>query len=486
MISKLFSKKAGLILTAAILALAACACGRAANTDEDTVSENGEYINAELHVELGDITGEEIRPLHGINNGPRFDYENGEFRSDASLLFKEAGIPYVRTHDTEYPYGKDVFVDIHCVFPDPEADPAKESSYHFNETDEYIKSVIDSGAEVFFRLGESIDHSGNALYIGAPEDPYKWAEICAGIVAHYNHGFADGYEYGITYFEIWNEPENAAMWTGSSEEFYELYKIASGYLKDCFPYIRIGGYGAAEPRDEFMEGFLKYISEGERAPLDFFSWHYYNQGIDGYAYNTDLIRQTLNRYGYEDTEIILDEWAYSTGFSIKDIQSSYELMSTEIGASYTASSMIAMQNAGIDKAMYYDAAFLGGFCILYEREQGGELSKLPAYNAFYYFNKLYQLKNRLDITAGTEDLLLLGAGDGQNAAILISSFGQEEKNRYELSISFSGEQIPSKARIYVTDGEYPLGNISEQELSDDSLQIKIEPYSITLIELGDL
>lgn len=33
------------------------------------------------------------------------------------------------------------------------------------------------------------------------------------------------------------------MWTGTKEQFFDLYRIASKQLKKEFPVIRIGGYG---------------------------------------------------------------------------------------------------------------------------------------------------------------------------------------------------------------------------------------------------
>ena len=109
------------------------------------------WRSVEYSIDFLSSSGETIRPLHGINSGPLFGYENGEFRYQASGFFRQAGIPYVRLHDVEYPYGKDLFVDIHCVFPNFEADPDNPASYHFEETDQYIRKAIENGSQVFFR-----------------------------------------------------------------------------------------------------------------------------------------------------------------------------------------------------------------------------------------------------------------------------------------------------------------------------------------------
>ena len=65
---------------------------------------------------------------------------------------------------------------------------------------------------------------------------------CAGIVRHYNEGWAGGFRYGIRYWEIWNEPENRpVMWTGTDAQFLELYQVTARTLRAEFPTIKIGG-----------------------------------------------------------------------------------------------------------------------------------------------------------------------------------------------------------------------------------------------------
>ena len=56
-----------------------------------------------------------IKPLNGVNNGPLSLYDGQKFTFDASKFFQEAEIPYVRLHDTEFPYGSELFVDYECI-----------------------------------------------------------------------------------------------------------------------------------------------------------------------------------------------------------------------------------------------------------------------------------------------------------------------------------------------------------------------------------
>ena len=122
----------------------------------------------------------------------------------------ETGIPYSRLHDSGsiYPYSH--CVDIPAVFPDFDADETKEENYDFTFTDLYLKSLIDAGVKPFYRLGVTIENyvMYKAYNIYPPKDFSKWARICEHIILHYNYGWANGFNYNIEYWEIWNEPDN--------------------------------------------------------------------------------------------------------------------------------------------------------------------------------------------------------------------------------------------------------------------------------------
>jgi len=136
--------------------------------------------------------------------------------------------------------------DNPCLFPDFSRDPEDPASYDFTLTDEYIKAIYAAGTKVFYRLGVSIEHAVKKYEIVPPKDYDRWARICAGIIRHYNKGWADGFHYGIEYWEIWNVPENPPMWTGTKEEYFDLYVRTAKHLKALFPGIKVGGYAGAD------------------------------------------------------------------------------------------------------------------------------------------------------------------------------------------------------------------------------------------------
>ena len=158
-----------------------------------------------IRVDFNKAVGK-IKPMHCGNIGPR--QGGAKLWKDFTEEFKEMGIPYTRLHDVEYPYGSNQFVDIHCVFPDFNADVENPKAYNFDYTDKYLKGIIDAGGEVFYRLGESIDHFHCPLYINPPKDYMKWARICEHIIMHYNEGWANGFKLNIKCWEIWSSPDS--------------------------------------------------------------------------------------------------------------------------------------------------------------------------------------------------------------------------------------------------------------------------------------
>jgi hypothetical protein len=272
-------------------------------------------LGAELRVDCGKQAGT-IRALHGGNCGP---VNYGEM-VDVSAYHKEVGIPYIRLHDCHWPV-VDV-VDMHVIFPDLNADPSKPESYNFERTDDYLQSIVKTGAKIIFRLGESIEHTKKKLYVHPPKDYEKWAAACVGIVRHYNDGWANGFKLGIKYWEIWNEPEvRPQMWSGTDEDYLRLYGIASKAIKARFPDVFVGGPGASDAGNlkngtyqppKFGVKLLEYCKL-EGAPLDFFSWHRYTPNPQDYIALAKGVRGMLDRYGFTKTESQLNEWNYLPG-----------------------------------------------------------------------------------------------------------------------------------------------------------------------------
>ena len=157
-----------------------------------------------------------IKPLHCINGGPRSGGYNLPF--DFSEEFSEMGVPLVRTAGSAGEYGHNQYINVHCIFPNFDADENLEESYNFLPTDLYLASIRNTGAEIFFRLGEGREPYSKKLYARPPKDYEKWARICEHIIMHYNEGWANGFKMNIKFWEIWSAPDSGECWAGRAEE----------------------------------------------------------------------------------------------------------------------------------------------------------------------------------------------------------------------------------------------------------------------------
>ena len=117
------------------------------------------------------------------------------------------------------------------MVPSLTADPTLAASYNFGPTDSMIKNMRDTGSDIYFRVGRSNISGANTV----PPDFAKYAQFVQHIVMHYNQGWANGFMYGIKYFEIWNEPDFEPFWAGTPDQYHDLYKAIALGIKATEP-----------------------------------------------------------------------------------------------------------------------------------------------------------------------------------------------------------------------------------------------------------
>ena len=428
-----------------------------------------------------------IKNMHAVNNGPivaRSDQSKGN-----SLYYKAAKIPYARNHDAGFnpSYGGEHSVDVHAIFPDFNADVNDPASYDFPCTDLYTKWIIDAGTEPFYRLGSKIEHGIKKYGTVKPKDFKKWAEICEHIIAHYTEGWADGFNYDIEYWEIWNEPDldpddstNKRCWSGTEKEYAELYVIAANHLKNRFPHLKIGGPALAWNED-WLERFFENVKEyngGKNPPLDFLSWHWYGTEPREMSEKGTRIHNIAVKAGYTGFESILNEWNYVRGWSDEFIYSIKTIIGMK-GAAFTAACMIEGQkNPTIDMLMYYDARPTGmnGLFDFYT------LEPLKGYYPFLIYSKLKELENGVFSESDDKDIYIASAFNGSNAAIMLTYYAE---NDYLLNKSVTIEATGfdlSGAKIYITDEENTMSLYPAKEFNDNKITLYLKRNSIVYIE----
>lgn len=385
-----------------------------------------------------------LKRLHGVNNGP-VCYGS---LIDVTHYYKQAGFPLVRLHDTNWPNPGEV--DIHTIFRDFARDADDPASYDFSRTDEYIRSVLATGAKIVYRLGESIEHTKVKYYVHPPADMEKWARICVNIIRHYNEGWANGFHHGIQYWEIWNEPDNPdrnCMWSGTPEQYYELYRIAATAIKRHDPTLKVGGQAATMVNLPFTERFIAYC-RAHRLPLDFFTWHTYADDPGEILNNALTARKLLDEAGFADTESHLNEWNYMRadeganenlwlrlwkpgGETLR--RSLFERQKNEEGASFAAAVFAMLQDAPVDEACYYDGQPNELFSGLFDSY--GVPQK--TFRVFEQFQEMCAYGKRIGLTISESAVGLYGFGvaaeDGTEMAAWISNFSGKSR-RYSIAV----------------------------------------------------
>lgn len=435
----------------------------------------------QIQVDFQKPNGKPIYPLHGMNSGPMTKV----FTYDARPLFREAGFPYARLHDVEYPYGSGEFVDIPCIFKCFDADETDPASYNFGLTDEYIRHIVEVGCKPLFRLGVSIEHAPVKRYVYPPADFGKWARICEHIIRHYNEGWANGFHWDIEYWEIWNEPDNGTkMWAGTAEEFYELYAVSARHLKACFPHLKIGGCAFTRSTKQFTRDFFQYISTREEpVPLDFYSWHRYYATMDKLLQDAANAEELLQTYGYSHAESILDEWNYMVSW--EDQAESYRVMKNHIGAAHCGATLCALQQkTNVSMANYFEADVVKEFCGIFDvkdmaiSHMCATLKPLKAFYSFKAFNELYRLGSAVDAVAEGADLYACAAQGEGGCALLAANYCAEDT---EVRLSVSGWH-GGRAEVRVIDAEHCFERLLTLEPEEHfTLTLPLKGWSVVYI-----
>ncbi len=477
-------------------------------------------------VNLGEELGP-IRPMNAVNNGPAVKKPGGDQVRGNFEDYKAARIPFARTHDSiNCVSGGAHTCDINAIFPNFDADENDPKNYDFVFTDHYLDNIRRAGTEVFFRLGQTIEHGPKKYGVLPPKDFAKWARICEHVIRHYNEGWGWGLDkehttvniawsnqFNIVYWEIWNEPDldpadtglpkNPRCWGGTVTNFFRLYETTAKHLQGQVPHLKIGGPAIAG-NFSWGERFLAYCRDNS-VPLDFFSWHTYATEPKQIVANCRTARALMDKYGFKKAESILNEWNYVKGWTDDWVYS----LETESGrfnqktAAFIASTMIECQSVPLDLLMFYDARFHTTMNSLFNLTT---LWPMKGYYPFYAWAKLRDCGTQVACTVhegrGKESTANTGtvfkseigkpvgsfravaAKGAEGSGALIVARYSNDNNVTEtayVTIKVPGAQL-AKARYHLTDAVRTFTDIPLDVRADGSAIIRLQPNSFAMVE----
>ena len=417
------------------------------------------FIHADVIVNPTQEIGP-IKPMNGVNNGPAGPYGLGTSQTrDNFEDYRAANIPFARTHDAAFSecYGSEHTVDITSIFPDFSKNADDPQSYDFAITDWYLNRIREMGTEVFFRLGQKIEHHVKKYGIIPPADFKKWAIICEHIIRHYNEGWANGHQWNIRYWEIWNEADldlktwntNPRTWAGTQEQFFDFFTIAAKHLKKKFPKLHIGGPALAG-NEQWADNFFAHLKK-ENVPLDFFSWHIYSTSPG------KIIRGWTDDYPY----------SLKTVHGLK-------------GGAFTAATMTACQNKPVDILMYYDARPETPYNGLFDFYT---YQPLPSYYSFYAWSRLASLGKQIQASTEEEDLYVVAAkGEDGSIKTWVTRYNENDNINRSKTVKIHIEGIQDgEATAHVVDSG-KLYSETVLRIINGTITVKMEPNSFIVID----
>jgi hypothetical protein len=440
-----------------------------------------------------------IRAIHGVNNGPLM----WGYADDVNKYHADAQFPSTRLHDSHWP-SPDV-VDVPVIFPIFDADADDPKNYCFTKTDAYLAAIVKNSSRITYRLGTSIENRlRNIIKPGVnnhpPKDYAKWAKICINIIRHYNEGWANGYHYNIKYFEIWNEPDGIGTWTGTMQQYFELYAVAAKAIKAHDPSLKVGGPVMGGPIPFDTEPFLTYCRD-HKLPLDFYAWHYYTDSPSELARVARLVPVFLKKYGFPEAESHLTEWHYIMPPGLPDvgpvegigdpqpqkvaaIQKYFTDMRGPRGAAFTATALMLLQDTPLDMANFY-AADTNPWSMFNELGIPGRV-----YYTFVAFNQLTKTPNRVacDGKSLAESKITMCAGlsdDRKTASILVSNF---KAAPCKVAICLQNLPLPQpvQAETFAVDASHEFASIGKTTVKSDgsTLTLDLPDNAVYFVRFG--
>jgi hypothetical protein len=275
--------------------------------------------------------------------------------------------------------------------------------------------------------------------LSPPRDAERWARVVEAVVRHFNGRLGLDADY-----EIWNEPNAASYWSGTFEQYCELYRASVAGARRADPSARVGGPAVAEwsapVRGEraadrtFLREFLLWTARN-RVSLDFVTWHgFYRDPGQHYHAVVPRVRRWLADAGHaERTPLVVSEW----NLGVAPPYPEGDLNATHVGAAFVGATLLAMREAGIQRQIFQMMVDPGG-----RGYSGGTFTAfgLPrsSFDAFRMFSELRghavesrssdpwvhsiafaddrQLTLLIAVFAPTERLLMRLAGDESFAA----------------------------------------------------------------------
>lgn len=233
-----------------------------------------------------------------------------------------------------------------------------------------------------------------------PSDYAQYKTLIKKLVTHLTERYGRE-EVKKWYFEVWNEPNYPAFFTGDINDYFHIYQMAAEAVKEVDNDYRIGG--PATSGCGWVPEMIQFAGK-HNVPLDFISTHTYGVegALDEYGTMANFLRpdamcivkdlkeihKQMHEANKEDMELHITE--FNTSYSPRDpIHDTYQnatyLLNVMKHTPEFATSMSYWTFTDIfEEAGTVDKPFHGGFGLINWHD-----IRKPSFYAYAFYNQLY-------------------------------------------------------------------------------------------------
>ncbi|HVT11440.1 MAG TPA: glycosyl hydrolase [Fimbriimonadaceae bacterium] len=357
----------------------------------------------------------------------------------------------------------------------------------------FMPSTLSSGGDTVFHYDANVT---------PPEDYGAWATLIRKLVGHWVERYGIE-EVATWFFEVWNEPNLKAFWTGTQADYFHLYRVTAEAIKEVDSRLRVGGPATAS--NAWIPEFLDFCEENA-VPVDFVSTHHYptdalgTVGEDTESQLAQSERSILRKWAQESHRkargkpLYYTEWnsssnprdplhdePYTAAVVVKTMMEARGLVQ---GYSFWTFTDIFEEN-------YMPAnAFQGGFGLL--TLQG--VAK-PSYRAFELLHRLGDEELPVEGSHETVDVWMARDGHAVTALITNHALPRHPIEAESVEIVLSGitglrhvyveridEEHANAKRLWIEMGRPPMPTPREVEQLGVASEIIREPTAWTLTD----
>lgn len=218
--------------------------------------------------------------------------------------------------------------------------------YEWAALDAHVARARTNNADVVFTLGRTPRWASarpdepSPYGLGQAAEPANDADWQAWVQA-----VGERYQGQIHYWEIWNEPNDAAFYSGTLEQLVDLTRQARAVLKAIDPTNQI-----VSPSPYAIEFLDRYLARGGGAYVDVIGYHFYVGTPPEILYTTYVpnVRLTLAQHGQLHKPL----WNTEAGW-LRPTPGGPLTLSDEVAVGYVARAYILNWAAGVNRFYYY-------------------------------------------------------------------------------------------------------------------------------------